>query len=318
MDMTSTAFVFPGQGSQAVGMGRALAEAYPAARETFDEADDILGFRLSELCFEGSDDKLTLTENAQPALFTAGIAALRAIQEALDEPITPAYAAGHSLGEFTALTAAGAMRFEDGLRLVRRRGELMRDAGADSPGGMAAILGLDVEQIDRICATCREESGGTVVVANDNCPGQVVIAGDDAALEQAIEEAKVQGARRAVRLAVSIACHTSLMAKAQAAFDEALQDTIFTSPLISVVGNTQAKPLATIENIRAELSAQLTSVVCWTDSVRYMLANGITDFVELGSKNVLTGLLRRIDRSAAGHVVDAPEGVEALWGLLAG
>ncbi len=312
MEMATTAFVFPGQGSQGVGMGRALADAYPAAKETFDEADDILGFRLSELCFDGPEDKLSLTEYTQPALYTAGIAAFRTVQELLGDNCIPAYTAGHSLGEFTALTAAGSMRFEDGLRLVSLRGELMRDAGADSPGGMAAILGLEIEQIGKICAACEAETGGTVVVANDNCPGQVVIAGDDSTLERAIEEAASQGARRAIRLAVSIACHTPLMAKAQAEFDKALQETDFTAPGVYVVGNTQAKSLPTVGDIRAELSAQLTSAVRWTDSVRFMLAGGITDFVELGSKNVLTGLLKRIDRQAAGHVVDSPEGVEAL------
>jgi len=314
LDQSKTAFIFPGQGSQTVGMGAALAAEFPVARQTFEEADDLLGFALSELCFEGPEETLTETVNAQPALYVCGVAALRTLLFVWgdDHPFRPACAAGHSLGEFTALTAAGALSFPEGLKLVRRRGELMRDAGTRSPGGMAALLGLDFEVAQKVCEEASRETGGVVVVANDNCPGQLVIAGDDKTLAVAIDRATAAGAKRAIRLQVSIAPHTPLMAQVADEFRAALEATTFHQPLVPVIGNTQAKTLTTVDEIRAELSAQLTSSVLWTDSVRAMLAQGVNTFVELGSKNVLIGLLKRIDRDAAGYVVDAPEGIAAL------
>lgn len=313
LDQATTALIFPGQGSQIVGMCRALSEQYLVARQTFAEADDILGYPLSLLCFEGPDEMLSDTANTQPALYVAGIAALRVLYEAaLGEAFKPAYVAGHSLGELTALTAAGAMSFPDGLRLVRRRGELMRDADQHSPGGMAALLGLDLDQVEAICEAARGATGGVIVVANDNCPGQVVIAGDEAALAEAMGRAGEAGAKRVVRLPISIAAHSPLMARAQADFREALNATRFHEPQVPLIGNTGAQPLDTADSIRDELSNQLTSRVRWTESVLTMLGAGITTFVELGSKDVLKGLIRRIDRAAAVHVVDAPEGIEAL------
>ena len=312
LDPAQTAFVFPGQGSQYVGMGRAMAERYRVARQTFTDADEILGFPLSQLCFEGPEDELTDTINAQPALYVAGIAAMRTLYEELDAPFQPAFVAGHSLGELTALTAAGALSFPHGLKLVRRRGELMREAGERHPGGMAALLGLEAEAVDALCAEAREASGGVCVVANDNCPGQVVIAGDEEALSLAMESARAAGARRAVRLPVSIAAHSPIMEAAQAAFREALADTPFHAPMIPVIGNTTAAPLTSVEAVRAELDAQLTSPVRWTGSVRHMLGAGVQNFVELGAKNVLTGLLKRIDRSARGFSVEAPEDIDAI------
>lgn len=309
---STTAFVFPGQGSQFAGMGRALAERYSVASQTFAEADDLFGVSLSELCFNGPEDILTDTYNAQPALFVAGIAALRVLYEAWDTDFRPAFTAGHSLGELTALTAAGAMSFADGLQLVRLRGELMRDAGAHSPGGMAAILGLEIETLEAICADVRSSSGGIVVVANDNCPGQIVLAGDEAALAKALELAERSGARRAVRLPVSIAAHSPLMMPIQKVFREAVDATPFHPPVIPIMGNTTAQLMADVGSIRAELGDQLTSPVRWTESVRAMCSAGVTTFIELGSKNVLTGLLKRIDRQAAGLVVDSPEGIEEL------
>ncbi len=315
LEQTRTAFLFPGQGSQAVGMGRALAERYRVARQTFEEADDVLGFALSQLCFEGPEETLTETVNAQPALYVAGIAALRTLYEEMAGPFQPAQVAGHSLGELTALTAAGALSFPDGLALVRRRGELMRDAGRYSPGGMAAILGAELEQVEAWCAAAAEETGGVVVIANDNCPGQIVIAGDDRTLSAAMARAaETVGARRAVRLPVSMAAHSPLMAPVQTEFRQALDATPFHPPVIPIIGNTQARPLTTVEEVRAELGAQLTSPVRWTESIRAMIAAGMTDFVELGSRDVLVGLLKRIDREARGHVVDAPEGIAALQG----
>lgn len=309
LDEKSTAFLFPGQGSQTVGMGKALAEQYHVARQTFEEADDALGINLSKLCFDGPEDELTDTINAQPALYTAGIAALRTLYEELDGAFQPAYVAGHSLGELTALTAAGALSFPDGLRLVRRRGELMRAADEHSPGGMTAVLGLSAEDVQEVCERASDAADGVVVLANDNCPGQIVIAGDNDALARAMELASEAGAKRAIRLPISIAAHSPLMARVQSAFREALEDTRFHPPAIPIIGNTQARPLTTVPEIREELGAQLTSPVRWTESVRHMVADGVTDFVELGSKNVLVGLLKRIDRGVDGYVVDSPEGV---------
>ena len=313
LDPSATAFLFPGQGSQQVGMGARLAAAYRVARQTFEEADDLLGFPLSKLCFEGPEEVLTDTVNAQPALYVAGIAALRTLYEELDDDLfQPAFVAGHSLGELTALTAAGAMSFPDGLKLVRRRGELMREAGQHSPGGMAAVLGLDTPLIEAACAEARTATGGVVVVANDNCPGQVVIAGDEVTLQEAMSRLEQAGAKRVVRLPVSIAAHSPLMARAQAEFRRALEETPFHPPLIPIIGNTQARPLTSAEEVRAELSAQLTSPVRWTESVRAMIAAGITTFVELGSRDVLVGLVKRIQGDTRRYVVDAPEGIAAL------
>ena len=314
LDSQTTAFVFPGQGSQIVGMGARLAQASAAARQTFESADELLGFSLSKLCFEGPQETLTNTVNAQPALYTAGTAALRALHEALKTPFLPAFVAGHSLGELTALTASGALSFPDGLKLVRRRGEVMHEAGEKAPGGMAALLGLDMEAAEELCKQTREQTGGVVVVANDNCPGQVVIAGDERTLEAALERAKEAGARRAIRLPVSIAAHSPLMASAAEAFHDAVEGTHFDRPHIPVIGNVHAEPLTDATAIRKELSAQLLSPVRWTDSVRWMRQAGVTTFIELGSKDVLTGLLHRIDKDAQGVAVETLEDITALIG----
>ncbi len=316
LNAATTALIFPGQGSQFVGMGRELAETYHIARQTFEEADDILGIRLSALCFEGPETVLSETVNTQPALYVCGIAALRVLHETvLGGSFRPAFTAGHSLGELTALTAAGAMSFPDGLQLVRRRGELMRDADQHSPGGMAALLGPEISEAEAICEAACKTTGGVVVVANDNCPGQVVIAGDEATLSDAMQRAAAAGAKRVVRLPVSIAAHSPLMARAQAEFRAALESTRFEEPQVSVVGNTGAQPLRTAADIREELSNQLTSRVRWTESVQTMLAAGINTFIELGSKDVLKGLIRRISRDATVQVVDSSEGIEAARAL---
>jgi|SRR5579859_1462198 len=311
LDYKSTAFVFPGQGSQFVGMGRELAQASTAARETFAEADEFLEFKLSQLCWEGPEPELTDTINAQPALLTCSVAALRALHERLGEH-PPALMAGHSLGEISALVAAGSLEFEDGIHLVRRRGEVMKAAGQRAPGGMAAILNLDAAVLAEVCAEAAAQTAGVVQVANDNCPGQVVISGDLAALEKAIELAKARGARRALKLPVSIAAHSPLMLSAVEEFRRTVDGMPFIAPIPPVVGNVQAGPLTDPNDIRIELPAQLTSPVRWTESVRYMLAHGITTFVELGSKDVLTGLLKRIEANARGVAVGTPEAVEAF------
>ena len=294
------AFQFPGQGSQQVGMGKVLAERFPTAARIFARADEILGFPLSRLCFEGPAEVLNDTINAQPAILTVSVAALRVLEERGE---SPACVAGHSLGEFTALVAANALTFEDALLLVRERGRLMKEAGARRPGGMAAVLGLDAEQVAAICERVSQETGGYVGVANDNCPGQVVISGDETALAAGIEAMQAAGARRVVRLAVSIAAHSPLMAEAAAAFRHALEKVPLHRPRIPYIANATADELAEPESIREALVRQLTSPVRWRGSVREMIRRGVARFVEVGPGDVLTGLLRRIDASVQGLTV---------------
>ena len=310
-DWSSTAFVFPGQGSQLAGMSKDIAAAYPVARETFEQADEILGFALSTLCFEGSQETLDDTINTQPALYVAGIATLRALQSQLADA-QAAFVAGHSLGEFTALAAAGAVSFADGLRLVRERGRLMKAAGTRSPGAMAALLGLDADLVRELTARASAETGGTLVLANDNCPGQIVISGDNTTLDLGLEYATAAGAKRAVKLAVSIAAHSPLMEPVAAEFRETLAATTFQAPRIPVYGNVNAAPLTNVDAIRAELGAQLTQSVRWTESVQAMIAAGAERFVELGPKDVLSGLLRRIDRSKSGVSLNSAESLSAF------
>lgn len=309
VDFTSTAFVFPGQGSQTVGMGKDIAAAYPVAREIFEQADDLLGFSLSRLCFEGPEDELNDTINTQPALYVCGIATLRALQAELPNAQAAMFA-GHSLGEFTALAAAGSLTFADGLRLVRERGRLMKAAGDASPGAMAAVLGLDTEVVREVCARASSETGGVLVLANDNCPGQVVISGDGEALERGMTLAKEAGARRALKLAVSIAAHSPLMQPAADDFSRALDETPFEMPKAPVYGNVNAAPLETVDAIRHELRVQLTQSVRWTESVRAMAAGGAQRFVELGPKDVLTGLLKRIDDTRTGVALNSAAAVQ--------
>ncbi|HJW91106.1 MAG TPA: ACP S-malonyltransferase [Anaerolineales bacterium] len=307
---STTAFLFPGQGSQVVGMGRALAEAYPLAAETFAQADVLLGFPLSRLAFEGPEADLNDTYNTQPALFVHSVAVLRVFNQ-LYPGFSPAFVAGHSMGELSALVAAQAFDFKAGLRLVRRRGELMKQAGEISPGGMAAILGLDIPTMENICSAA--SSGAEVVqVANDNCPGQVVISGSRAALERAVQQARQAGARRAVTLAVSIAAHSPLMAIAQNGFNQAVAETPLVNPAMPVFGNVTASPLVTADQVRSDLQAQLNARVRWTESIQSMIAQGVTTFIELGSESVLTGLLKRIDRGARGLAIGAPPEFDKL------
>ncbi len=292
----AVAFLFPGQGSQAVGMGRDLYEREPAARALYDAADARLGFPLSRICFEGPEEALTDTAVQQPALFVTSLAAWEALRARGEADA--GFVAGHSLGEFSALAAAEALSFADGLALVRRRGELMKLAGERQPGGMAAVLGLDAAPIALLCARAAAETGRTVGVANDNCPGQVVITGDETALIRAMTLLTEAGARKVVRLPITIAAHSPLMASVADEFAAAVDAAPLATARIPVVANVTARPIAAPDEIRAELKAQLTSPVRWTDSIRYLGAQGVDSYVEVGPGDVLLGLVKRIDRES--------------------
>ena len=311
IDPRTTAFVFPGQGSQFVGMGKALAQADPQAADVFARADYVLGFSLSTLCWEGPAETLNDTINTQPALLVHSVAVLGAVQRRLPD-FHPALVAGHSMGEFSALVAAGALGFEDALRLVLERGRAMQAAGRQQPGGMAAILGLEVEAVVAACAQATTEAGAVVQLANDNCPGQQVISGDSAALDRALELLTAAGAKKAMRLAVSIGAHSPLMQPAQERLNRALAAAGLADPRVPIVGNVGAGRLETADAIRRDLEAQLTSRVRWTESIQAMRAAGVTTFAELGAGNVLCGLIRRIDRTAVTLAVDSPESLAPL------
>lgn len=304
------AFLFPGQGSQSVGMGQQLAAVYPLANQTFMDADRLLGYSLSTISWSGPDEQLNDTINTQPALFVHSIAALRVIQEKYPD-LHPAFVAGHSMGELSALVSVGSLNFEEGLLLVRKRGELMKQAGEKSPGGMAAILGLDIDTLEKICSAASKDTE-IVQIANDNCPGQVVISGASAALERAMQSSKDAGARRAVRLAVSIAAHSPLMVHAQDSFNQAVDSVQFTDPTIPIIGNVSALPLLKVEDIRKDLQAQLNSRVRWTETIQLLLSKGVSTFIEIGNNSVLVGLLKRIDRKARGYSIRNPEDLEIL------
>ena len=308
--MTKTAFIFPGQGSQQVGMGRDLAAQYPQARELYEEADQILGFALSELCFEGPKEVLDDTINTQPAIFVTSLALLRVLEAASFPP--PALVAGHSLGELSALVAAGAVDFVAGLRLVRERGRLMKLAGEQSPGGMAAILKMSDAEVEQACKEAAQETGQPVQIANYNCPGQVVISGDKEALARAMTLLKERGGKRIIPLAVSIAAHSPLMASVVGDYRAAVDATPLREPAIPIVANISARPLHDAADIRDELAGQLTWPVRWTESVQWMIEQGVERFVEIGPKDVLSKLVRRIDRSVEAVSVGDAAAIESL------
>jgi [acyl-carrier-protein] S-malonyltransferase len=307
------AFVFPGQGSQFVGMGKALSQEYPLANDIFQQADEIVKYPLSRLAWDGPEDQLNDTLNTQPALFTHSIAVLRVLQS-LYSDIKPGFVAGHSMGEISALVASGALSFPDGLKLVKIRGELMKNAGDINPGGMAAVLGVDLNMIDQLCI---EASSGLdiVQVANDNCPGQVVISGSNFALDRVQILLEKAGARRIIRLAVSIAAHSPFMSSAQDDFNKAVASTPLNQPLIPIVGNVTAQPLVNITDIRDDLQNQLTHRVRWTESIKYLVGRNISLFVEVGSGSVLSGLIKRIDRNVSAISIESPVDFQNLQNM---
>jgi [acyl-carrier-protein] S-malonyltransferase len=278
-------------------MGQDLADTYPHARRLYETADQVLGFALSTLCFDGPQELLDDTANTQPAIFVTSLA----VQEALTaegRDLSPAMVAGHSLGELTALVAAGAMDFVEGLRLVRERGRLMKEAGKRSPGGMAAVLKMEDATVEKACLEASEETGHPVQIANYNSPGQIVISGESGALARAIELLRERGGRRIIPLAVSIAAHSPLMASVVQEYRAAVDATPLRLPEIPVIANISARPLLSVAEIRDELAGQLTWPVRWTDSIEWMAAQGVTRFVEVGPKDVLSKLVKRIKRDA--------------------
>jgi [acyl-carrier-protein] S-malonyltransferase len=297
--LQSIAFLFPGQGSQAVGMGKELAEKHAIARQTFDEADDALGYKLSHLCFEGPEEKLRLTEITQPAILTASIAALRVLRE---KGVSPSFVAGHSLGEYSAHIAAGTISFGDAVRTVRNRGKYMQEAVPVGVGGMAAILGMDLEEVTAVCSDAAQ--GEVCEPANINSAEQIVISGNAAAVERATKLARERGAKRAIMLSVSAPFHCSLMKPAQDRLAVDLQAVGFQKPEVPIVCNVDAELVEDAGRARDALVRQVTGAVKWEPSMGLLIAKGIQLFVEVGPGKVLCGLMRQIERSKTCTNVD--------------
>ena len=305
----SRAFLFPGQGAQTIGMGRDLADAYPGARAVFEEVDDALGEKLSALIWEGEIETLTLTANAQPALMATSIAATRALEAEGVDVASAAYVAGHSLGEYSALTAAGALSVSDAARLLRARGTAMQNAVPVGVGAMAAILGLGLDDVRKVADAAAQ--GEVCAAANDNDPGQVVVSGHKAAVERAVGLAKEAGAKRAVLLPVSAPFHCALMAPAAEVMADVLGGVTIKAPVVPVVANVRAEAVSDPEAIRALLVEQITGAVRWRESVSWMVGQGVDDFWEVGAGKALIGMVRRIERSAATRAVGTAADVQA-------
>lgn len=311
------AFTFPGQGSQGVGMGKALADAFPEAKAVFDEVDEALGQKLSDVMWTGPEETLTLTANAQPALMAVSLATMRVLEaRGLDLAGSVSFVAGHSLGEYSALAAAGSLDIATAAKLLRVRGDAMQDAVPAGQGAMAALLGLEFDVAAEVAEAAAQ--GEVCQAANDNAPGQVVVSGHLAAVERAVEIAKARGARRAVMLPVSAPFHCSLMGPAAEKMAEALANAEIRSPVVPLVANVLARPITDANEIRDRLVQQVTGTVRWRESITWLADNGVDTFVEVGTGKVLTGMVKRIAKEATGMAVNSPEDIDALMEKISG
>ena len=307
----TTAFTFPGQGSQAVGMGKLLADTFPEAKAVFDEVDDALDQKLSDIMWNGPEGDLTLTANAQPALMAVSLAAMRVLEaKGLDLKASVSFVAGHSLGEYSALAAAGSLDVATAAKLLRVRGNAMQNAVPVGQGAMAALLGLDFEAAAEVAKDAAQ--GEVCQAANDNAPGQVVVSGHVAAVERAVEIAKARGARRAVLLPVSAPFHCSLMGPAAEAMSEALNNADIKAPVVPLVANVLAAPITDPVDIRDRLVEQVTGTVRWRESISWLAGEGVDTFVEVGTGKVLTGMVKRIAKEASGMAVNSPDDIDAV------
>ncbi len=331
---TQVAFLFPGQGSQTVGMGADIFETSPAARRVFESADEALGIALSDLCFHGPDDVLRETINAQPAIVTVSLALLAALQEALNErtsswssPLAPSFTAGHSVGEYAALVVSGAMQLKDALPLVRERGRLMHHEGTVCPGGMAAVIGMDEGSLEAVCQEATAQSvtnlpkdahpgQGRVIIANFNAPGQIVISGERGALSVAMELAKARGAKRVIPLPVSGAFHSPVMQPAAAGLAQAIEQTEVHDATIPLIGNIHALPLTEAQALREELAQQIAASVQWIRTIEYLVGVGVTTFLEIGPGQTLAGMVKRIAKGVTTLNISSAADIEKTVGVI--